>query len=144
MPMYALATIPLIKHLSSTSDATQVWYADDAAATGSLSSLRNWWDNLNTSGPAYGYHGNAKKTWLETKDSCLERARDIFQDSQINITSKGRLYLGAAVRSEEFTNSFVTEKVQQWREELARLAAIAKSHATRGIHSLHTWLYICA
>ena len=40
MPMYALATIPLIDELSGTQDITQVWYADDASAAGSLSSIR--------------------------------------------------------------------------------------------------------
>ena len=29
MPMYALATIPLINHLRDTPNVTQVWYADD-------------------------------------------------------------------------------------------------------------------
>ena len=36
MPMYALATIPLIDQLSSIQDVTQVWYADDASVAGSL------------------------------------------------------------------------------------------------------------
>ncbi len=69
MPMYALATIPLVKRLSNTSNATQVWYADDASAAGSLSSLRNWWGNLTSIGPAFGYHANAIKTWLITKET---------------------------------------------------------------------------
>ena len=34
MPMYALATLPLSKRLPS--DVTQVWYADDACACGSI------------------------------------------------------------------------------------------------------------
>ena len=37
MPMYALATLPLIEQLPQ--DVTQVWYADDACATGKLTSL---------------------------------------------------------------------------------------------------------
>ena len=42
MSMYALATIPLIKRLKNNSK--QIWYADDAAATGKLADLRMWWD----------------------------------------------------------------------------------------------------
>ena len=38
MPMYAMATIPLIKNLPRS--AIQSWYANDAAAAGSISSLR--------------------------------------------------------------------------------------------------------
>ena len=37
MPMYALATLPLIKRISG--GVTQVWYADDACACGSISQL---------------------------------------------------------------------------------------------------------
>ena len=39
MPMYALATIPLINRLRDETNVVQVWYADDASASGSLSSL---------------------------------------------------------------------------------------------------------
>ena len=38
MPMYALATISLIKKLKGNSK--QIWYADDAAAIGRITDLR--------------------------------------------------------------------------------------------------------
>jgi len=44
MPMYAVATLPLIKRLPES--VTQVWYADDASALGSTFNLRAWWDEL--------------------------------------------------------------------------------------------------
>jgi hypothetical protein len=34
MPMYALATVPLIRKLSSASQITQTWHADDSSAAG--------------------------------------------------------------------------------------------------------------
>ena len=40
MLMYALATLPLIKHILG--GVTQVWYADDACAWNSISQLQNW------------------------------------------------------------------------------------------------------
>ena len=46
MPFYALATIPLIHHLYVAENLKQVWYADDVSATGSITSLRSWWDAL--------------------------------------------------------------------------------------------------
>ena len=52
MPMYALATVPLIKRLTST--VKQTWYADDAAAIGKIASLRTWWDKISRLGPSYG------------------------------------------------------------------------------------------
>ena len=43
MPMYALATIPLIKKLKENVEkVNQVWYADDASGTGDINSLREW------------------------------------------------------------------------------------------------------
>ena len=72
MPMYALATIPLINCLMVATDLKQVCYADDATASGSLSSLRVWWDHLASLGPTFGYHPNAIKTWLLTKEDHLE------------------------------------------------------------------------
>ena len=66
MSLYALATIPFINHLSNVPDVKQVWYADDVSAADHLTSLRSWCDNLSSSGPAFGYHVNARKTWLLT------------------------------------------------------------------------------
>ena len=51
MPVYALATVPLIWELSSTTDAKQVWYADDSAAFGKISSIWQWWETLITRVP---------------------------------------------------------------------------------------------
>ena len=45
MPMYAMASIPLINHLRNVEDLKQVWYADDTSAVGSLHSTRQWWDH---------------------------------------------------------------------------------------------------
>ena len=35
----------------SSVDVNQVWYADDAAATGTVLNLKEWWDNINNFGP---------------------------------------------------------------------------------------------
>ena len=48
MPMYALATLPLIKRLNT--DVSQVWYADDATAVGKLAALCRWWDEISRIG----------------------------------------------------------------------------------------------
>ena len=40
MPFNALATIPLIRKLLAP--VTQIWYADDSAACGKISTLRAW------------------------------------------------------------------------------------------------------
>ena len=48
--------LPLIRRLrTEVPDVSQVWFADDASAVGSLSSLLTWWQQLSSYGPAYGY-----------------------------------------------------------------------------------------
>ena len=77
MPMYAIATIPLIRSLPR--NVQQAWYADDASAPGSLKHLRAWWDELLSLGPAYGYNANALKPWLITKQQYLQTAKEAFK-----------------------------------------------------------------
>ena len=71
MAMYAIATTPFIHHLNQEG-TKQVWFADDATAGGSLKNLKAWWDQISELGPGFGYHPNAVKTWLVTKESHLE------------------------------------------------------------------------
>ena len=95
MPMYALAILPLIRHIADI--VQQVRYADNATATRSLKNLRTWWDKLVTVGPSYGYFVNAVKSWLITKKETHTRAFDIFKDTQIHITKEGKPHLRAAL-----------------------------------------------
>ena len=47
MAIYAVGIMPLIWRLQVDSDEHhQIWFADDASATGSLNSLRSWWDKM--------------------------------------------------------------------------------------------------
>ena len=99
MPMYALATLPLIKRISG--GATQVWYADhdDACTYGSVSQLKQWWEHLRQVGPGFDYNVNPTKSWLVTKSSCYDHDVAVlqFSDSGVNVTCEGRPYLGAAI-----------------------------------------------
>ena len=42
MLMYAVSSLPLISSLNDPTRWTEVWYADDASACGTLDSLREW------------------------------------------------------------------------------------------------------
>ena len=53
MPMYAIATVPLINKLEE--NIHQIWYADDATGVGKLADLSRWWDRISLLGPALGY-----------------------------------------------------------------------------------------
>ena len=145
MPMYALATIPLIQKLEG--NHRQVWYADDAAAVGKILDLRDWWERLSTIGPSYGYFPNASKTWLVTKEGLLETARSIFANTGVNVTCNGRPYLGAAIGSEEYVAEQVRLKVSEWTANLKSLAMIAETQPhtafaalTHGLMSKWTYL----
>jgi len=59
MPFYAFATLLLVHKLNNS--INQIWYADDAAAIGSLAQLRSEWDRIVTLGP---------RLWLPSK--CLQ------------------------------------------------------------------------
>ena len=62
MPMYALATILLIKKVAA--DMKQIWYADDTSAGGSVKRVLECWQKVQDEGPHCGYHSNPAKTWL--------------------------------------------------------------------------------
>ena len=74
MAMFALATVPLIKNLEEVTEVTQLWYADDASAAGSLSNLKSWWVKLTELGKEFGYLPNAGKTSLLVNIDNYEKA----------------------------------------------------------------------
>ena len=93
MPMYALATVPLLKRFPG--DIKQIWYADDTCACGKLGRLHQWWQCLCSVGPSYGHFVNALKAWLVTKENLLpDAAKQLFADSGVNVISDGCPYLG--------------------------------------------------
>ena len=128
MAMYALAITPLINELhSQCPEVSQIWFADDSTATSDCTALRKWWDLLCTSGPKFGYHPNASKSFLIVKEPYIDKAKKIFQDTNVIITSQGARHLGAALGSSDFIHHFVKLKVSQWIGEIERLAKFASS-----------------
>ena len=145
MPFYALSTLPSIDKLPDS--VKQLWYADDAAAVGSIDCLKQWWDSLNFWGPKFGYFPNSSKTWLVTKKDFCDKAKAIFANSNVNITTHGRPYLGVPLGSSEFINEFVSDKIESWISEIKVLSRISvcQPHAafsalTHGLMS--KWMYI--
>ena len=128
-PFYAISTVQ-IQHILrfSVSDVKQIWPADDATGAGSLKSLKDWWTNIVNEGDRFGYYVNEKKSWLILKnETLLETANNLFANTKINITTEGKRHLGAAISSNEFRVKYVTEKVDEWIDELRRLSTYAKS-----------------
>ena len=73
------------------------------------------------------YHPNASKTHLVVKTEHAVRAREMFADTDINITTEGKRHLGAVVGSRSYTEEYVAGKVEKWSEEIKKLAHIAQT-----------------
>ncbi len=146
MAMFALASVPLIKKVSSNG-ATQAWFADDASCGGKLMPIRNWWDCLVLSGPKFGYFPNASKTIIIAKEKAKDDAAALFKDTGVEITVVGNRYLGGALGVDPFLEKFIQEKISSWTMEVERLSSFAKSqpHAAFAAftHGLcHRWTYL--
>ena len=99
-------------------------------------------------GLAFGYHANAKKNWLLIKEEHITNTKDIFHDTQVNISSHGKPHLGAALGSAVFTTEFVSVKVAQLNEELSLLVEVARVHPHAAyaacVHGcIHKWSFLC-
>ena len=148
MPFYAIATTPLIQLQAKISDTKQVWYADDSTAAGTLDGLQNWWNSISSIGPSFGYFANDTKTWLITKPSLEDKAKRLFDDTNVNITTFGRPHLGAPLGSDEFIQQFILQKVDQWHDMLSTLSDLATTqpHAAYSTltHGLaNCWSFLC-
>ena len=124
MPMYALATVSLIKRLTST--VKQTWYVDDATTTGKIIQLPVWWDEICCVGPSYGYFANGSKSWLVIKEEFKQKAEDIFADTNVQISSEGRPHLGVHIVS----SAHINQKVQQWSKEVMQTVVWDLLHTT--------------
>jgi hypothetical protein len=127
MPFYAVATRPIIDDLSENCNTTMVWYADDSSSCGKLSDLLDWWKRLCITGPSYGYHPNAKKTFLIVKNrEDLEESERLFGPLGVEVTINGQRHLGAVVGTSEFKQEYINDKVSKWIKDVEELAEIAK------------------
>ena len=128
MAMYALAVRPLIDRLQSLRPTVkQVWYADDATSAATCLELRAWWGTLIAQGQGFGYHPNACKTHLIVKEQFFDKAKRLFEGTNVNITVQGRRHQGVAIGSREYTEHYVDEKVKNWNREVLQLVEIAST-----------------
>ncbi len=125
MAMYALGATPLFRKPNQKgANTTQIWFADDSAAAFRLTNLCEWWDSL---GPCFGYEVNVNKCWLVVNPHLVEQAHNVFPNTGIQISDKGRPYLGAAIGQQCFVDEFVSSKVSGWIKVLDTLCNTAQS-----------------
>ena len=65
------------------------------------------------------------KSGLMVKPDYEDKARAVFNGSDVNITVEGRKYLGSPRGTLAFCESFSVDKVSEWTQELEDLAKIA-------------------
>ena len=114
---------------------------------GNLQDLSKWWDNLTERGPCYGYYPNAVKSLLIVKPDKENVARELFNGTNIKITSTGACHLEATVGSEEFKEEYVKMKVEEMTMELKKLSKIGETepHAAYAAFThgwKHKWTYL--
>ena len=146
MGLYAFSIQPLIMSLQAASSVKQCWFADDASGAGSIMEIRTWWDALSTLGPDFGYFPNDRKCWIIAKPAKEESVREAFKDTSINVTVQGQKHLGAAIGSREYLEEYVSEKVTNWINDIAKLAEFALSqpqacYAAYTFGLKHRWTY---
>ena len=124
MRSYALGILPLIhfllefisiNHLS----AKEVAFADDFTVVGKLTSIRDYWGKLTVPGPRYGYFPKASKSYLIVKQEKLCEARNVFNNSNVNITIEGKRHYGAVIGSNESQEKYVKDIVNDWNNQLS-------------------------
>ena len=108
--------------------------------------IRTGWDALNNLGPDFGYFPNDRKCWIVAKPAKEESVRKAFKNTSINVTVQGQKDLGAATGSRECLEEYVSEKVTNWINDVAKLAEFALSQPqacytayTFGLK--HRWTY---
>ena len=113
MAKYAIGIKPLIDNLRESVDTQkcqQVWYADDSSSAGKLTEMKIWWEKLCLQGPHYGYYPLASKTILIAKKDYEDKAKEVFGECGVTITTHGERHMGAVIGSEDNKMEYVAKK----------------------------------
>ena len=131
MGAYALGVTPLIHFLYNFIQINEQWnkevaFADDLTVAGRVNEIKLFWDKLKKVGPKYGYYPKPSKSHLIVKSNHIERATEVFIDTEVQITTEGQKHLGAVIGSNEFKKTYVEDLVWNWNEQLKLLCKIAE------------------
>ena len=130
---YALAMLPLLPFLldfiavNELNAKEEVAFADDFTVAGKLSSIKDYWSQLTSIGPKYGYFPRASKSYFIVKEDQLPNATTLFDNSNINITVEGKRHLRAIVGSDSYKREYVDDLVKDWNSQLCMLSTVAES-----------------
>ena len=94
---------------------------------GKISSIKDCWSQLTSIGPKYSYFPKASKSYLIVNEDQLPNATRLFDNSNVNITVKGKRHLGAIVGSEIYKREYINDLAKDWNGQLCILSTIAES-----------------
>jgi len=109
MFMYAVGTLPLIRSLHNLGHWTQLWYADDASAGGTLLELRDWFNLLRLCGPAFGYYPEPTKSFIVVNECWRNDTDALFGDLGVQVVT-GHRFLGGFIGSQWEREEYVESK----------------------------------
>ena len=84
-----------INHLS----AKEVAFAGDLTVASKLTSIKDFWGKLAVLCIKYGCFPKVSKSYLIVKEGELGEARNVLNNSNVNITIEGKRHLGAVIGS---------------------------------------------
>ena len=95
------------------------WYADNATGTATCQNLKDWWGKLSIIAPPVWIPSQCIQNLpIVVKEEHEEKAREIFSNTTVNITTQCKCHLGAATGSNTFTEEYVSNKVTKWVQEV--------------------------
>ena len=104
-----------------------VAFTDDFRVDGKISSIKDYWSQLTSIGPKYGYFPKASKSHVIVKEDQLPNATTLFGNSNVNIAVTGKRLLGAIVGSEIYKREYVDDLLKDWNSQICILSTIAES-----------------
>ena len=127
-----LGILPLIHFLLqfisvNNLSAKEVAFANYFTVAGKLTSIKDYWGKLTVLCPKYGYFPKASKSYLIVKEDKLGEARNLFNDSNVNITIEGKRHLCAVIGSNEYRKECLKDLVNDWNNQLVLLSSITES-----------------
>ena len=80
-------------------------------------------------------------------EKLLPKAKALFADTEIQITSRGQRHLGAVIGSDDSKLQYVSEKVEKWVKDIEHLAKIAIDEPQAALSAFskcicHRWSFV--
>ena len=90
-------------------------------------SIKEYWSQVTSVRPKYGYFAKASKSYLKVKEDQLPNATMLFDNSNVNFKVEVKRLLGAIVGSEIYKSKYVDNLVKDWNSQLCILSTLAES-----------------